>query len=154
MLMASSGFGLWTLKACTLSRAALQKARDQPKRRKCRNFPAPRRPIPRHESADRCVAALECRRLFTHTCAPRELIRAASQPFWKEVNTLETEKPARGGPCCPARSRESLCLLQAGDSQKSERASSGNPVSANGLICAGFRLHRAGFINPKGASMS
>jgi hypothetical protein len=35
------------------------------------------------------------------------LIRVASQPFWKEVNTLETEKPASGGPCCPARSRES-----------------------------------------------
>src|SRR3954447_23589535 len=153
MLMASSRFGLWTLKACTLSRAALQKARDQPKRRKCRNFPAPRRPIPRHESADRCVAALECRRLFTHTGAPRELIRAASQPFWKEVNTLETEKPARGGPCCPAQNRESLKLLQARDSQKSERASSGNPVSANGLICAGFRPLRRVLSNPKGACM-
>src|SRR3954452_13692584 len=150
MLTASSGFGLWTLKACTLSRAALQKARDQPKRRKCRNFPAPRRPIPRHESADRCVAALECRRLFTHTCAPRELIRAASQPFWKEVNTLETEKPARGGPCCPARSQESRYLSQERDSQNSALPSSGNLVSANGLICAGFRSLRRVLSNPKG----
>src|SRR4051812_1370787 len=61
------------------------------RRRKHPNFPAARRPIPRHESADQCVGALERRRLFKHTCALRELIRAASQPFYEEFNSLETE---------------------------------------------------------------
>src|SRR3954447_10274813 len=45
-------------------------------------------------------------------------------------------------------------LLQERDSQKSEHASSGNYVSSNGLICAGFRSLRGFFITPKGASMS
>ena len=44
--------------------------------------------------------------------------------------------------------------LQERDSQKLAHPSSGNPVSANRLICAGFRLPRAGFSNPKGVSMS
>ena len=95
------------------------------------NFPAPRRPIPHHESADQCVGALERRRFFPQTCAARELIRAASQPFWKEVNTLETEKPARGGPCCPARSRESLrcCSREIPKNQRSRQVETLFPLT-------------------------
>src|SRR4051794_16016260 len=44
-------------------------------------------------------------------------------------------------------------LWQERDSQKSGRPSSENAVSANGLICAGFRPLRAGSQQPEGSLM-
>ena len=75
--------------------------------------------LPRHNLANQCVGALECRRLFTHTCVARESIfAAASQPFWKEVNAQKSKSPPVAGRA-PAHSRESLVPWRH-ESQKSE----------------------------------
>ena len=61
------------------------------------NFPVPRRTASCLELRKSFVGALERRRIFTQTCVAGELIRAASQPFWKEVNTQKSKSPPVAG---------------------------------------------------------
>jgi hypothetical protein len=49
---------------------------------------------------------LEHCEILAESCATRYLIRVSFNRIWEEFQTPETEKPASGGPCCPARSRE------------------------------------------------
>src|SRR3954471_22008112 len=117
-------------------------------------IPTSRRSALCRDSANCSATTLEDCEILTETPAVRELIRAASQLFWKEVNTLEKEKPARGGPCSNRHKAGNLYVLQRRDSQNSALPSSENLVFANGLICADFRLLWRVPPTPKGASMS
>src|SRR3954463_13297118 len=60
-------------------------------------IPTSRRSALCRDSANCSATTLEHGKILTETPAARELIRAASQPFWKEVTTQKSKSPPVAG---------------------------------------------------------